>query len=275
MEVIKIGRDISFREPSANEFVNGIRSSRKQRGTNAESPGGFTLIELLVVIAIIGLLASLLLPALARVKESGQRAACVNNLRQLALSMALYSSDHNGYYPVRGSASRWPSQLQSGYSDVRVLRCPAEITATNAAPVPVKGNPTDNAPRSYIFNGFSDFFLEDLLPTDWPGILKRGVPLALRDVSIGLPTETIVVGEKNPESRTFYVDILPLNEDYLNDLEESRHPKSSQRAKTGASNYAFADGGVRALHFGKSTCPVNLWAVTVAARTNAALCRPR
>jgi len=232
------------------------------------------LIELLVVVAIIGLLAGLLLPALARVKESGQRTACVNNLRQLALSMALYAGDHNGYYPVRGLANRWPSQLQNSYGDPRILRCPADTNGTNAAPA-IKGNPADARPRSYILNGFSDSFLDDPLSSDWARILKNGVPLGLRDDAIGLPAESILFGEKSSESASFYVDILPLNGDYLNDLQESRHPKSSQRARSGVSIYAFADGGTRPLHFGKSTCPVNLWAVTPAARTNAALCRPR
>src|SRR5207244_8966321 len=55
-----------------------------------------TLIELLVVIATISILAALLLPALSRAKEKGQRAACFSNLRQVALSARLYMDDHNG-----------------------------------------------------------------------------------------------------------------------------------------------------------------------------------
>ncbi len=58
--------------------------------------GAFTLIELLVVIAIIGILAALLLPALARAKQKGQQAACYSNLRQIATSARLYMDDYNG-----------------------------------------------------------------------------------------------------------------------------------------------------------------------------------
>src|SRR5438093_967853 len=82
----------------------------------------FTLIELLVVIAIIGILSSLLLPALAGARERGRMASCINNLHQISLALEMYSNDHEGYlvpaeYDTMTGASTdegWPTLLVKG-----------------------------------------------------------------------------------------------------------------------------------------------------------------
>ena len=64
---------------------------------------GFTLIELLVVIAIIAILASMLLPVLARAREEGRRTSCKNNLRQIGMALSMYASSWDELYPYHGN----------------------------------------------------------------------------------------------------------------------------------------------------------------------------
>lgn len=125
------------------EYVRKLKRTDPTTGRNgttafrrAAKSTGFTLIELLVVIGIIAILAGLLLPSLSRAKERAKSAMCLNNLKQMGLSLIMYADENEVYPPGRqAGVTQWDlslsSQLGRGSSGQtpegrsRIFTCPS------------------------------------------------------------------------------------------------------------------------------------------------------
>jgi prepilin-type N-terminal cleavage/methylation domain-containing protein/prepilin-type processing-associated H-X9-DG protein len=211
---------------------------------------GFTLVELLVVIAIIAILMAMMMPAISRAKGKANAISCLNNMRQLTLAATMYASDHDEEFPARRvPTNAWPHKLKPYFVNWQVITCPSDRFGI----VGLVANDL-NPNRSYLINGFNDYFKVNLTPNDYKAFQQWRLPHGMKVAVITRPSDTILFGEKRSTSHHVHMDTDQGNRG--NDFEEIEHKRHGQ-----GSNFAFVDGSIRFVKKYQELYPENLWAV--------------
>jgi prepilin-type N-terminal cleavage/methylation domain-containing protein/prepilin-type processing-associated H-X9-DG protein len=203
----------------------------------------FTLIELLVVIAIIAILAAILFPVFAQAREAARKASCQSNLKQLALALAMYTSDYDNRYPASGMLPVTPATAADGQNIVRMigggLSYFTQPYIKNQGIFRCSSDAGDNYWGRNSNWGFSNLFWGN--PSSYhyrhcfDAALNGNVQQGLSEAALIAPANTIMLFEAG----AFHAEKLPL----YGGVHPTGTPVRPPNSRT--FNCAFADGHVK------------------------------
>jgi len=163
----------------------------------------FTLIELLVVITIIAILASLLMPALAKAREKAYSMVCIGNLKQVAVGITMYPMDNNGFAipaDLQGSIDSWVNYVAAEYQlPAASFQCPGLPKKESFNPYGGNGKRYNKVQSAnYIMNAIhTDSWGSACLPSSLPDSevsgWSNGTTEAVRSTDLIQPTSKIVI----------------------------------------------------------------------------------
>ncbi|HIJ65940.1 MAG TPA: DUF1559 domain-containing protein [Candidatus Hydrogenedentes bacterium] len=152
---------------------------------------GFTLLELLSVTALIGVLAAVLLPALARAREAARRASCLSNLSQIGIAMHMFAQEHDGQLPWSGGGGNADALMDFAQEYIGgghgVFICPSdtlhdEVGGDGSAPRTNADLGTTGSYRT-SYEYFGAYTLEPIVVPPWPQPIPK-VPV-MWDIMVG------------------------------------------------------------------------------------------
>jgi len=254
-----------------HDWKGSYKLSSKIVKPKSEVRSAFTLIELLVVIAIIAILAAILFPVFAKVREKARQISCLSNEKQIGLAFTQYVEDYDETFPTMNNSSNgvsenWAGEIYPYIKSVNVFSCP--------------DNPSSKAPITYInFNGITgdpnatstqldgapsipaSYAYNYQLANTWNAVAEGGSPANFSGADklafINTPASKIMMGEATGNQEGLgYPDwgSSPNNPTGWNQLFAGH---------TAMTNYLFIDGHCKALKPTQTASltpsPFNMW----------------